>query len=102
MSCLPLPVLQRASAGIVGIFHRPERLLGCLNWGATVIVVDDYPDELFTFEMRAPDHEAIERSDWLRAWSFLRHDRYMTAILALDKRLPRETTAPAYNRRAVV
>ena len=58
---LSLPVLQRASAGVVGIFHGPECRLGGLDSFAAIVVVHDHPDELLGLELGGGDHEAVDR-----------------------------------------
>jgi hypothetical protein len=75
------PVLQGTGAGVVGIFQRPECLLGPLDRSATLSVVHDHPDELLGLELRSSDHEAIDRSGCLNVRRWGPHERIMTTVL---------------------
>jgi hypothetical protein len=55
-SRLPLPVLQRASAGVVGVLQGAECRLGGLDRNAAIGVVHDHPNELLGLELGRGDH----------------------------------------------
>ena len=74
LSCSALPILQGASAGVVGILQGAECLLGGLDWNAPIVVVHYDPDELFGLEFGRGDHQAVAGGVLQDFW-FTWHDR---------------------------
>ena len=83
---LALPIFQRAPAGVVGILHGAECLLGGLDRNAAIGVVHDHPNELLGLELGRGDQQAVDRSGGL---GFGLHFRNMTTTVSFDKRLGR-------------